>query len=381
MASVGTDFKMLLLQSPIRTCALVLLCVICLIFAHVDMCRGGVRDKAMLVEDGDAHFNLPKTQVYMPPSLTSLLVFVTFSWNVHKLIYLEVLLSVVATYRTEYHVVIVTDVHASVLEAAMGDWNLPFRPDIWSAITSERDHKFWLLWEHKNAIEHYIHQIKHNATSVLYMEDDTKLSWPALLSWALDTEVLEPLNFTRCFVRTEIHASTGLPVVLDYKRTFSASEEKCCPVHISNHHWQGSQMCDWGRTSDVCNGPGVIAPCVVHKDYLSPPEPFQGMWIATTKQLAKYMQHRYWSKQTGSRAILPPGYDWGYPERTNSLNILMDIPDNCYSRCMVPFTPSKGGDEAPLLSAAAVVHHMRNGYSAKMDSKHGKIVFTSVVTP
>jgi hypothetical protein len=46
-------------------------------------------------------------------------------------------------------------------------------------------------------------------TSIIYMEDDTRLSWPALISWALDTEVLEPLNFTRCILRTEVDQPTG----------------------------------------------------------------------------------------------------------------------------------------------------------------------------
>ena len=35
----------------------------------------------------------------------------------------------------------------------------------------------------------------------MYMEDDSKVTWPALASWARDTELLEPLGFLRNFYR------------------------------------------------------------------------------------------------------------------------------------------------------------------------------------
>ena len=38
-------------------------------------------------------------------------------------------------------------------------------------------------------------------TAYMYMEDDTKVTWPALASWARDTELLEPLGFLRNFYR------------------------------------------------------------------------------------------------------------------------------------------------------------------------------------
>ena len=43
-----------------------------------------------------------------------------------------------------------------------------------------------------------------NHTAYVYIEDDTEVLWPALLSWAIDTEALEPLNFQRGFYRTEV---------------------------------------------------------------------------------------------------------------------------------------------------------------------------------
>jgi hypothetical protein len=66
-----------------------------------------------------------------------------------------------------------------------------------------------------------------NYTSIFYMEDDTHLSWPTVISWALDTEVLEPLNFTRCIYRTEVDAETGDFYVLDYQYFLKHHERKC----------------------------------------------------------------------------------------------------------------------------------------------------------
>ena len=41
-------------------------------------------------------------------------------------------------------------------------------------------------------------------TAFLYIEDDTGITWPSLVSWALDQQHLEPLGFSRGFYRTEV---------------------------------------------------------------------------------------------------------------------------------------------------------------------------------
>ena len=46
------------------------------------------------------------------------------------------------------------------------------------------------------------------------MEDDTEISWPALLSWSVDVGALAPLGFQRGFFRTEISQS-GDEMLLD----------------------------------------------------------------------------------------------------------------------------------------------------------------------
>lgn len=50
----------------------------------------------------------------------------------------------------------------------------------------------------------------------LPLQDDCRVSWPALVSWAVDTRLLEPQNFTRCFFRTEVRPSDGGVFVTDW---------------------------------------------------------------------------------------------------------------------------------------------------------------------
>lgn len=71
-----------------------------------------------------------------------------------------------------------------------------------------------ILWSHRKLIEEQLPQADY--TSIIYMEEDTRLSWPALISCALDTEVLEPLNFTRCIFRTEVDHKIGRTNIFDW---------------------------------------------------------------------------------------------------------------------------------------------------------------------
>lgn len=52
-------------------------------------------------------------------------------------------------------------------------------------------------------------------STYLYVEDDTRVPWPALVSWAHDTAVLAPLGYQRNFYRTEFHPETGALMLLD----------------------------------------------------------------------------------------------------------------------------------------------------------------------
>jgi hypothetical protein len=113
-------------------------------------------------------------------------------------------------------------------------------------------------------------------------------------------------------------------------------------------------------------------PCRVHKYFVSPAEPFQGMWMATRQQFYKYMAHPYWNKTGALTAPLHLSRQFGYPERSNSIYILIDIPDGYVSTCMVPLIYT--GTGAAQLALVADVEHLRNGYSNDGDmTEHGKL--------
>ena len=69
--------------------------------------------------------------------------------------------------------------------------------------------KYDLLWEHRVVVQERFHS-NHNYTSFMYFEDDTLIPWQTMVSWAIDTEVLEPLGFTLGVFRTEINEAGEL---------------------------------------------------------------------------------------------------------------------------------------------------------------------------
>ena len=163
------------------------------------------------------HHVLANEKYEISPLLGKLLIVVSYHWDVTKLIYLAAVLDTIRTYETQVHVVIVTD-NDNALTRVLEGWghlnDSNPRLHIWQAPFTNDTNKHALLWAHRQAIEE---QLEHhpNFTSIIYMEDDTRLSWPAVVSWALDTEVLAPLNFTRCIYRTEMDVESGGPNMLD----------------------------------------------------------------------------------------------------------------------------------------------------------------------
>lgn len=99
--------------------------------------------------------------------------------------------------------------------------------------------------------------------------------------------------------------------------------------------------------------------------------------MATRKQLYKYMAHPYWNKTKALQATLNLSRGFGYPERSNSLNILIDVPTGYVSTCMVPFIYTGAGY---ALASVANVEHMRNGYSSDRGlTEHGKLPLVSAL--
>ncbi len=65
-------------------------------------------------------------------------------------------------------------------------------------------------------------------TTFMYLEHDMNVPWPALLGWAADTPLLEPLGFQRGFYRVEPSQQTGLPTLTDqiHRINITAYEKK-----------------------------------------------------------------------------------------------------------------------------------------------------------
>lgn len=240
--------------------------------------------------------------------------------------------------------------------------------------------QYWLTYQHRFAIQSKLKQ--EDYTAVLYMEDDTFLSWPAIVSWALDTQLLQPLKFTRCFYRTEVHHATGTKVMLDWETKENLTESPTVDVMSVDKRSRARYLAlSQQLRNEGCKqlASPVVQPCMssLHRHFVSPSFPFQGMWLLNKQQLSEFMQHPYWSHNASLHADLGRHNFWGIPERSNSVNMFVHVPKDYGTNCMVPYIPV--GKQAakvlrsyptayvevavkPKLPAMAEVKHLRNGY-------------------
>ena len=358
----------------------------------------------------------PMNRVFAPSHLLEhLLVVVSFHWEVTKLIYLEQVLNEVAAYRTKVDVLIVTD-RKQAVTSALYSWGRQAERvanghslAVWQADPSlappaaadgevvKRQPKYGLLWAHRAAIEHQLRSVGHDYSAVVYIEDDTRLSWPAVVSWALDTEILEPRNMLRCIFRTEVGASDGRPAMLDWIKPLNLNKANVLDVQIEKTgsiHGQptGQPMAlsaeggiDRSKSEALCGKltlrDGLPWSCAPHKWYILPEYPFQGMWAASRTQLDAFMKHPFWKEENALRANL--SRPLGYPERSNGMNLFINVEPGLTSACAVPIVLKKRfshgspaavgllGSEVSLAPVSAV-EHMRNGYSGGRFG-HGKL--------
>ena len=95
-------------------------------------------------------------------------------------------------------------------------------------------------------------------------------------------------------------------------------------------------------------------------------QPYMGMWLASHATLTKWMQHDFWDKDTALKADIEIGL--GYPERSNGMFMLIDVPKGFQTSNLVPYDPI----ERVLLSEARIFHE-RNGYSTQPTSQFAKL--------
>ena len=105
--------------------------------------------------------------------------------------HLEHTISVFNTYPTHVEICVVTD-NGPALNQVLRTWDLPNPVEVWYGFSTSAYHsnKYKILFEHRNVLR------KASAkaySTYIYVEDDTRVPWPVLVSWAWDTEVLEPM--------------------------------------------------------------------------------------------------------------------------------------------------------------------------------------------
>ena len=209
----------------------------------------------------------------------------------------------------------------------------------------------------------------------MYIEDDTRIPWPTLKSWAEDACMLEPLGFQRGIYRTEVSENTGELVLLDmYTPLNITSYSKV--VHVPDNHTACRDSHSLQHSMHSFSLATRVKQAHYHRHYLQMIEPYQGLWLATHAKLADFMKSIWWNKETALDAVVPSGIVavGGYPERSTWGVQLFDVPQGFDTAMVVPYDP-----ESCTLSPLAEVSHLRNGYSHIEDTVHGKLVVRDLI--
>eukprot|EP00667_Euglena_gracilis_P010063 EG_transcript_10233 len=324
----------------------------------------------------------------LPHSLSHILVILSFHWNPQKTVHLFATLSVVEKYDTRVDVLINTD-HVPAVQALLDTWQLdlhsiravqgqasrhvdswksPFRSFVPTQGTREKHiSAYRLLWGYHAPLQEAV--AARNHTAFLYLEDDTLLRWPAVVSWAMDTEVLAPLGFARGIARTEFHRTTAALLLFDntYPVNLTAARRKLDAFTAAPAAFCAVAQ-RYGGLSCPGRDPRQRAPCAVHRRYVQLPNPFQGMWMLTRAQVQQWMASPLWDPRIALRTMFPeierlppyfhPRY-WGLPERSNAVPLAVAVPAGFGANNVVPYHLSPDG-RAAWLSPLALVEHSRN---------------------
>jgi hypothetical protein len=205
-----------------------------------------------------------------------------------------------------------------------------------------------------------------NYTTYMYIEDDTHVPWPALVSWAFDTEVLEPLGFVRGFYRTEISPKTGDVVFLDITGRVTESQWNRSIQIASAPLVCNTTLGDWNVTQRIIGSPTT---CLIHSTYIELRWIYMGMWISTHSQLEKFIHSEVWQKEKALGVVTLPngiGIKFGYPERSTIFNQLLEVPAGHETASVIPYD-----SYTKKLATSAAVAHLRNAYYNL--SAHSKI--------
>ncbi|KAK9818872.1 hypothetical protein WJX74_004902 [Apatococcus lobatus] len=263
----------------------------------------------------------------VPQLLTKVFLCITFHWDVWNLSYLQHVTEELARWPTQLDVRVVSNKHVRLNET-FHSWGLPDTIQVVAA-PSNLSHPYELAWIHRDLMRDAYETGEY--TAFIYLEDDMRLTWKCITSWAIDQEVLDPMNFQRQFFRTEIAPWNGKEQLSD------ALQHVYLPTY--------------GRTLDI--GKQKKA----HQHYIQLPDPYSAVFAATSKLMARFMQSQYWTQRIGA-----------WPSREMAANGIMfvDPPERFWVAAVVPFFPDK-----QLLSHEAAIQHLSNRYCGKRAHKQG----------
>lgn len=258
---------------------------------------------------------------------------VSFHYNPGKLVYLENVLARLLAFPTNMDITVVTDDAAS-LSTVVQDWNLSSSVDVKGFDVSREANPYALLWKHREVMEHMFLQTP--CTALMHLEDDTDLTWGAMQSWALDTAVLEPLNFTRGFIRTE-YGLEGRRMAMDatdIMRVASYGGQGTAEAQCSSYG---------GRVSH-------------HLYYVQLRESYYGFWVVTRRLMEQWLRSNMWTEYE-LRGVSVQGTSPWFPEKTNWMHQFIGVPPSFPHTSLVPYDPITS-----RVCPDTYVRHLRNGY-------------------
>ena len=155
----------------------------------------------------------------------------------------------------------------------------------------------------------------------------------------------------RCIFRTEVGATDGRPAMLDWKGPLHLHKANVLDVLVKNTgsvHGRSMALsaeggADRSKSEALCGKltlrDGTPWSCAPHKWYILPEYPFQGMWAASRAQLDAFMRHPFWKEENALKANI--SYSLGYPERSNGMNLFINVEPGLISACAVPIVLKK----------------------------------------
>lgn len=195
----------------------------------------------------------------------------------------------------------------------------------------------------------------------MYIEDDTRVPWPALFSWAIDTAQLEPLGYMRNVFRTEFHPQNGRLVVLDIITQCNLTT------------WPARLIVAMPASVSVCKTTRKVGKATncAHTHFYQPERAYIGMWLASHDTLLRYINSSLFSNEGSQTTRFGQFNQYGYPERsTGTIQAVYPLKNDLFP-VVLPYFPD--GPRGPHLAPVAAVGHSRNGYASVSENPLAKI--------